>query len=277
MKLLKNKTFNIILAGEGGQGIQTIAKALTNSAILAGFKVSYIPSFGVEQRGTPSVAFITLSDKAIRYPRFQYADVALVMGERAISKISDMLTPNTKIIFDSSNIDTKKFKKGIVHLLGIPATKYSIEKFKPKSYNVLMFGAIAQILEFDPDKTWYSVHALLKDKFKTKEIVELNHDAFLFGYEIVFEKKNFTKPIFETKKSDNIFKNANKIATISPERCKGCAICIEKCPVKALKFGEDLGVFSTPVPDIDLEKCIACGNCRRYCPDGAIVVNKTTK
>lgn len=270
----QDKPINIILAGEGGQGVQTIAKALVNSALLAGYKVSYIPSFGVEQRGTPSVAYITLSDKGIRYPRFQFADIALVMGERAAAKISDMLTPNTKIIFDSSNIELKAFKKGFPHFLGIPATKYAVTKFKPKSYNVLMYGALSQVLRLDADKSWRSIHEILKDKFKTKEITELNHDAFQFGFDIVFETKDFTKPSFETKKTDNIFKSSDKIATISPARCKGCGICIEKCPVKVLSFGEDLGVFSTPVPDIDIENCIACDMCRRFCPDGAIKVDK---
>ena len=59
--------------------------------------------------------------------------------------------------------------------------------------------------------------------------------------------------------------------------CTGCGTCIEKCPVKALSFGEDLGVFAFPVTKIDLEKCIVCGNCRRFCPDGAIGVDKNSK
>jgi len=271
---MNNNSIKIILAGEGGQGVQTIAKALFNAAISAKYNVSYIPSFGVEQRGTPSVAYITLSHGQIRYPRFEFADVALVMGERAMDRVAGVINPNTKLIFDTSNMDTKNLKKPWVKRLGVPATRYALEKFSPKSYNVLMYGALCKELGFDPKISWDSIHSILKDKFKTKEIAEMNHDAFSFGYEIVFEHKNFSKPIYETKKTDNIFRNAEKIATISPERCKGCGICIEKCPVKALSFGEDLGVFSTPVPDINLEKCIACGNCRRYCPDGAIKVDK---
>ncbi len=271
---MQNSTMKILLAGEGGQGVQTIAKALTSLGIAESFSVSYIPAFGVEQRGTPSVAYVIFSKSKIRYPKFTYADFALIMGERALKQIEERINPNTKIIFDSSNIDTGLFKRMWAHKFGLPATKYASEKFKPKTYNVMMYGALCKEMGLSPAKAWTAIYNILKDKFRTKEIEELNHDAFDFGFEIVFEKKDFSKPTYETKKTDNVFKNAEKVATTSPERCKGCGICIEKCPVKALSFGEDLGVFSTPVPEIDLEKCIVCGNCRRYCPDGAIKVEK---
>lgn len=268
-----NQPIKIILAGEGGQGVQTVAKALVKTLMASNY-VSYIPAFGVEQRGTPSVAYITFSARPIRYPRFNYANVALVMGERAMDRVQDIINPNTQLIFDSSNIDSKRLKKAWVKRYGIPATKYASEKISAKTYNVLMYGALCKELGLDQNQSWNSIYEILSDKFKTKAIADLNHDAFDFGYDIVFERKDFSRPIYETKKTDNVFKNAEKTAVISPERCKGCGICIEKCPVKALKFGEDLGVFSTPVPDIDLGKCIACGNCRRYCPDGAIKVDK---
>jgi Pyruvate/2-oxoacid:ferredoxin oxidoreductase delta subunit len=44
--------------------------------------------------------------------------------------------------------------------------------------------------------------------------------------------------------------------------------------VAALSLSEELGIFATPIPKVDLEKCIACGNCRNFCPDGAINIYK---
>ena len=41
----------IVLAGEGGQGVQSIAKILVEAGYEAGKEVLYIPNFGVEQRG----------------------------------------------------------------------------------------------------------------------------------------------------------------------------------------------------------------------------------
>ena len=41
----------IVLAGEGGQGVQIIANMLAESAYAEGKEAAYIPNFGVEQRG----------------------------------------------------------------------------------------------------------------------------------------------------------------------------------------------------------------------------------
>lgn len=60
--------------------------------------------------------------------------------------------------------------------------------------------------------------------------------------------------------------------------CKGCGMCIEKCPVKCLKWDNKiLGVYNTPTIDIDIDKCIVCGLCELYCPDCAISVKGKKK
>jgi 2-oxoglutarate ferredoxin oxidoreductase subunit delta len=99
----------------------------------------------------------------------------------------------------------------------------------------------------------------------------------LFGRELVFEKSAFTKAIFKTKHRAIIFKGYNKTGQLFPGRCKGCGICITKCPVGALSFSDDLGLYATPIPKVDLEKCIGCGHCRNFCPDGSISIEKDTK
>lgn len=53
----------IVLAGEGGQGVQSIAKILVEAGYEAGKQILYIPNFGVEQRGGVSIAFCQISDE----------------------------------------------------------------------------------------------------------------------------------------------------------------------------------------------------------------------
>ncbi|WP_371371615.1 4Fe-4S binding protein [Sporomusa aerivorans] len=59
-----------------------------------------------------------------------------------------------------------------------------------------------------------------------------------------------------------------------PNLCKGCGLCIEKCPVKCITWSEDLGVYGTPRVEADMKKCILCGICQMVCPDCAIRVEK---
>jgi 2-oxoglutarate ferredoxin oxidoreductase subunit gamma len=267
----------ILFAGEGGQGVQTIAEAFALAAGNQGFKSTYIPSFGVEQRGTPSVAYVIIGSSEIAYPRFEIADVCVVLSDRAIDKIAGNLSLNTEILFDSSTIDSKSFKNISQKLFALPATKYAKEKFNIKSYNVIMLGALIKHLKLDKKYGWESISKILAHKFIEKSIEKINKDAFDFGSEIIFEKRDFSEPIYKPCLGANIYKSHGKTATILPKYCKGCLICVLKCPVYALKAGKHLGVFSTPVPTIDLEKCIVCGKCRNFCPDGAIGVDKIGK
>ena len=265
---------NIVIAGEGGQGIQSIAKILSASAIGSGHEVTYSPSFGVEQRGTPSVAYITISDHEIHYSKCEVADIIVVLQSRAIKAIDKFITPNTQVIFDSSTVNASDLPKTAIKLMGVPATKYAYEKFNPKSFNLIALGSISQILKLPRNNVWEEVKHVLGKKFKTAKIEKDNFEAFNFGYDIVFEKDSFAKATFRSSRKDFIYKRHDKIAMVSSKRCKGCGICIEKCPTGALSWGDELGVYANPIPIIDLEKCIACGNCLNFCPDGAIIAKK---
>ena len=44
---------------------------------------------------------------------------------------------------------------------------------------------------------------------------------------------------------------------VFPNLCKGCGLCIEKCPVKCITWSEELGVYGTPRVQADGDKCIA--------------------
>jgi len=163
-----NNQTKILFAGEGGQGVQTIAEALSMAASNQNFKSTYIPSFGVEQRGAPSIAYVIISSDEISYPRFETADVLVVLSERAIDTIKRKISLNSDVIFDSSTIDKKYFERTTQKLLGLPATKYAKEKFHVKSYNVIIFGALTKYLDIDEKHAWDAILAILSHKFTDK-------------------------------------------------------------------------------------------------------------
>ncbi len=72
-----------------------------------------------------------------------------------------------------------------------------------------------------------------------------------------------------------VFQGKNKKVVVFHGLCKGCGLCLEKCPFKAIKYSlKDLGIYSTPTVEINLEKCTACGICEITCPDSALKVEK---
>lgn len=48
-------------------------------------------------------------------------------------------------------------------------------------------------------------------------------------------------------------------------KCTGCKMCSDICPVSAISFIEDAGGFW--YPEVDTQKCIGCGLCEKKCPN----------
>lgn len=60
---------------------------------------------------------------------------------------------------------------------------------------------------------------------------------------------------------------------IDIERCKGCSVCVEVCPVNAIslsRFVNDKGYHYCQLSNKD--NCVGCANCGQVCPDGCITV-----
>ncbi|MBW2999074.1 4Fe-4S binding protein [Candidatus Woesearchaeota archaeon] len=61
--------------------------------------------------------------------------------------------------------------------------------------------------------------------------------------------------------------HSNFLSAVNHEKCVKCKICINKCPVDAIKIENDQ-IF------VDLNLCIGCGVCSRFCPSKAISMKR---
>jgi len=113
----------VLIAGEGGQGVQVIAEILAKAAFVEGKKALYIPNFGVEQRGGVSLAFVVIDEKPVVYPKFEQADILAILTVRAEERIKPYIGPQTKII------------KG-------PAISQKDYNLPAKAWNILVLGQI---------------------------------------------------------------------------------------------------------------------------------------
>jgi hypothetical protein len=112
----------IALAGEGGQGVQSVAEILTEAAYNENQQTIYIPNFGLEQRGGVSIAFIQFSDKRIGAPKFNKADAVIALSGRAIGRTAGYNLQFLLLyqLFLDSEIYIKAFRK---KSLGFPTIK----------------------------------------------------------------------------------------------------------------------------------------------------------
>ncbi|EAX48166.1 pyruvate/ketoisovalerate oxidoreductase, gamma subunit [Thermosinus carboxydivorans Nor1] len=110
------KVTKIALAGEGGQGVQSIAEILAEAANEEGKNALYIPNFGVEQRGGVSIAYVQISDGPIGAPKFQKADILIPLSPRAVRRTKLHAGRNTVYIYDNSLIQEGEVNDNIVGL-----------------------------------------------------------------------------------------------------------------------------------------------------------------
>lgn len=67
-----------------------------------------------------------------------------------------------------------------------------------------------------------------------------------------------------------LFEGERGKLAIFPELCKGCGLCLEKCPDRVLRWSEVPGVTGNPTVEPEVEHCRGCGVCEDVCPDAAI-------
>ena len=110
------KVVKVAIAGEGGQGVQSIAEILAEAANEEGKNALYIPNFGVEQRGGVSIAFVQISDGEIGFPKFQKADILIPVSPRAVQRTTMYAGKDTVYIYDNSLIQEGEVNDNIVGL-----------------------------------------------------------------------------------------------------------------------------------------------------------------
>ena len=177
----------ILIAGEGGQGVQASAKILVEGAYQEDKHVIYIPNFGVEQRGGVSIAFSQISDKPIGEAKFAKADIVILLSDRALERCAQYVDPeNSLVVYDNSVCKTTpKFKAK--QIIAIPANKKALDELSSRVFNIIIIGVILKltnIISLDSCKA--AMEYAFGKKFQTNpELRELNMKALQTGMDLI--------------------------------------------------------------------------------------------
>ncbi len=177
----------IVLAGEGGQGVQHIAEILAEAANEEGRQALYIPNFGVEQRGGVSVAFLQISDNPIGSPKFQTGNIVAALSDRAVHRTVQYVGPETTFIYDSSMEDVAGIlPKKIARVLPVPAMDVAKNELQPRVFNLVIMGVVIGATEIIPlARIKVAVEKKLGYKFeKQPQLRDLNFKALERGVEL---------------------------------------------------------------------------------------------
>jgi len=178
-----NKKLNICIAGEGGQGAQTIAKIITDTAFKLGVPVSYVPNYGVEQRGGVSIAFVRLSNQPITYPKFTTADIVVLLSNRSYERTQQHIGSQTKVFYNTDFVEQKLPKS----YRGFAFDKLANELGSHRAFNMIVLGQVVKLMDSLPlAAVIKQTHLKFVDKYKNKpELKKLNELAIKKGYDLV--------------------------------------------------------------------------------------------
>ncbi|NLC06454.1 MAG: ketoisovalerate oxidoreductase [Syntrophomonadaceae bacterium] len=183
-----SKVVRIALAGEGGQGVQSVAEILTEAAFNEGKETLYCPNFGLEQRGGVSIAFVQIGEKRIGSPKFKIGDIVVALSGRAIRRTQQYVGPKTIYVYDSSIEGAKEcLPENAGRILAIPAIQRSREELHPRVFNIVIMGAVigaTHVVTIEQAKE--ALEAKLGGKFKQNPALrEMNFKALEIGAEMV--------------------------------------------------------------------------------------------
>lgn len=177
--------FRIIVCGEGGQGVLSIAKIIATVAWRQGKKATYMPYFTTEKQGGVSIGFAQIGDTPIPFPKFDQADMAVALSQRALERLRPYLKKDTIIIANSYLVrdlnSVAAWKPKAVDAMAVARDRLK----KPRTFNMVIMGAMLRYL---PGLTQEGFAGALEKTFKDKyvrdpELKALNEQAFKAGFE----------------------------------------------------------------------------------------------
>ena len=94
----------IIIAGFGGQGVLSMGKILAYSGLMDDKEVTWMPSYGPEQRGGTANVTVILSDEKISSPVLDKYDIVIALNQQSLDKFGPRVKEGGILIYDTDGI-----------------------------------------------------------------------------------------------------------------------------------------------------------------------------
>lgn len=177
----------IIIAGFGGQGVLSMGKILAYSGLMEGKEVSWMPSYGPEQRGGTANVTVILSDEMVSSPILNAFDIAIILNQPSMDKFEDKIKPGGILIYDGYGIHNPVKRKDI-RVFRVDAMDTATEMKNEKAFNMIILGGLLKVI---PLVKLENVLLGLKKSLPERhhKLIPMNELAIQKGMEIVREVK----------------------------------------------------------------------------------------
>lgn len=140
-------TQEIIIAGFGGQGVLSMGKILAYSGLMDDKEVTWMPSYGPEQRGGTANVTVILSDERISSPVLDSYDIVVALNQQSLDKFSPRVKSGGILIYDTNGIH-KHPERTDITMHPIDAMGATLELGNSKAYNMVVMGALLKAMPY---------------------------------------------------------------------------------------------------------------------------------
>ncbi|WP_059172798.1 2-oxoacid:acceptor oxidoreductase family protein [Bacillus sp. FJAT-27445] len=175
----------IIIAGFGGQGIMSMGQLLAYAGLHEGKNVSWLPSYGPEQRGGTANCAVVISGEPVGSPLVSSPSAAIVLNNPSFEKFESKVRQGGVLITNSSLVTVKSARNDI-RTIEIDATGIANDLGNGRVANMVLLGAFIEstgILDYNS-----LIESLKKVLSSDKHhLIDLNRLALAKGAAIVKE------------------------------------------------------------------------------------------
>ncbi len=186
-----DKTFNIIIAGVGGQGIITLLQVMDEAAFVEGFDIKSSELHGLSQRGGSVEAHIRFGKK-VYSPMVSNGSADLILALEALEGLreSSKAGKQTKILVNEYFLPflNSPAKEDIIKQLGetkkdfylVSASKDCKEKLQNEivcTLYLLGYAVVKKLLPLKKESVLRAIKNVIPEKY-----LDLNIKAFELGY-----------------------------------------------------------------------------------------------
>lgn len=178
----------IIIAGFGGQGVMSLGQLIAYAGMIEGKGVSWLPSYGPEQRGGTANCTVVVSDETVGSPLVTSPSTAIVLNNPSFDKFEPRVRPGGLLIINSSLI-TRISERKDIKVIEINATDMANDLGNGHVANIILLGAFLEHSKIvSVDSVVESLKKVLSaDKY---HLIEVNKQALKKGASLVALQMN---------------------------------------------------------------------------------------
>ncbi|WP_347489538.1 2-oxoacid:acceptor oxidoreductase family protein [Desulfoscipio sp. XC116] len=170
---MKNN-WQVVLAGDGGQGLIVGGRILAYAAILEGKNAVQTQSYGIAARGGYSEAQVLISEGEVYSPKCEKPNLVLALTQTAYDRYYEQVDKDCLIIYEKDVVTPKRARND----LGYPFKETCLEVGSLKVINVLFLGVILKNMSIVKEDSMVDA---IKEMLPPK-IHALNLKAFYKGF-----------------------------------------------------------------------------------------------